>query len=286
MKSVDPGILPQSVCFSFMPSETAQQLFFYPTWCGHYFCTENYYIRRDFYPPLLLAYIRQGKFHVEYQGEHKCAQRGDILLMDCSQPHYYQAENGLEFLYLHFDGSNAHALAHSIIDTYGWLMRRDCNMAIGSQLYDMVQFHVHNGIESAFDTSMRIYRLFEQLYTQTRQEQTQNNPIDDAIQYIRAHVGEPLTLQGLSDMTCLSPCYFSHSFKRQTGFSPMEYVINTRIDRAKILLVRTSKTISEIACEVGYSTGSSLTNLFIKRVGISPKAFRNAHQSHLEPKIK
>ena len=104
MKPVDPGILPQSICFSFTPSDIAQELYFYPTWCGHYYCNSNYFIRRPSYPPLLLAYVRQGVFRVEYRGELRRAQHGDVLLLDCSEPHYYQAEDGLEFLYVHFDG--------------------------------------------------------------------------------------------------------------------------------------------------------------------------------------
>ena len=64
---------------------------------------------------------------------------------------------------------------------------------------------------------------------------------------------------------CLSASYFAHMFKRRTGFSPADYVINSRIERAKVLLVRTQKPIAEIAEEVGYSTSGSLINLFVRR---------------------
>ncbi len=280
MKPVDPGILPQSICFSFTPSDIAQELYFYPTWCGHYYCNSNYFIRRPSYPPLLLAYVRQGVFRVEYRGELRRAQHGDVLLLDCSEPHYYQAEDGLEFLYVHFDGSNAHALCRRIMETQGWHIQRENNPAIDKAIYDMVDFYQCGGIESAFESSMRIYRMFELLLSPTKQEQMESRPIDDAIQHIRSHYGEPLTLGELAAIARLSPCYFSHSFKRQTGFSPLEYVINTRIEQAKILLARTTRTVADIADEVGYGSGGSLTNLFLKRVGMSPKEFRKNHQYH------
>ena len=44
MQSVDPGIRSESVCFPFTPSQTARELLFYPTWCGHYYCTANYFM--------------------------------------------------------------------------------------------------------------------------------------------------------------------------------------------------------------------------------------------------
>ncbi len=111
MKSVDTGVLARSVCFSFTPSDTARQLYFYPTWCGHYFCTGRYFMRREYFPPLLVAYIREGTLHVEYEGETFDAKKGDVVLLDCARPHYYQAMEGLEFVYIHFDGSNSHESA-------------------------------------------------------------------------------------------------------------------------------------------------------------------------------
>ena len=73
--------------------------------------------------------------------------------------------------------------------------------------------------------------------------------------------------------------YFAHIFKRRTGFSPADYVINSRIERAKVLLVRTQKPIGEIAEEVGYSASGSLINLFVKKVGVSPRQYRVQHVS-------
>ena len=134
MQSVDPGIRSESVCFPFTPSQTARELLFYPTWCGHYYCTANYFMKRDSYPPLLIAYIRKGRFRVEYRGEFHVAEAGDVLLLDCIEPHYYHAEDGLEFVYMHFEGSNARELCRRITERHGWLIRRDNNTLIGNLL--------------------------------------------------------------------------------------------------------------------------------------------------------
>ncbi|MFR4415604.1 MAG: AraC family ligand binding domain-containing protein [Butyricicoccus sp.] len=156
MQSVDPGIRSESVCFPFTPSQAARELLFYPTWCGHYYCTANYSMKRDSYPPLLIAYIRKGCFRVEYRGEFHVAEAGDVLLLDCIEPHYYHAEDGLEFVYMHFEGSNARELCRRITDRHGWLIRRDTNTLIGPLLYDMVRFYDENGVETDMQRSARI----------------------------------------------------------------------------------------------------------------------------------
>lgn len=279
MKSVDPGILPQSVCFSFTPSNLAQELYFYPTWCGHYYCTHNYFMRRDTYPPLLVIFIREGKGNFEYRGNSFSAKKGDVVLMDCAEPHFYAAEDGLEFLYMHFNGGNSHEICQHIMKEQGSLIQGENNILIGHLLYDMVDFYSHNGIETMFQSSMRIYQLFEYLLTPGNQQMEDDNPIETVIHYIRSNFGKDITLDELANVANLSVFYFAHLFKHQTGFAPMEYVTNTRLEHTKILLVRTSRSIAEIAYKVGYSSSSSLINMFMKKVGVSPTKYRRSHQS-------
>lgn len=275
MKSVDPGILAKSVCFSFTPSDLAEKYYFYPTWCGHYYCTSNYYMKRDYFPPLLVAFIREGEFHVEYDGLIFDAQKGDVVLLDCSRPHYYHARDGLEFLYLHFDGSNAHELCQYIIDMYGPLIRNQNNVLIGNFLNNMISFYKQDGIENPFNSSMRIYKLLQLLSERDSSQLKEETVIDQTVRYIRSNIGKQIALNELANVANLSPFYFSHYFKEATGFSPIDYVINTRIDQAKILLIRTNKTVAEIAYEVGYLSSNSLINVFVQKTGVTPKQFRN-----------
>ncbi len=280
MKSVDPGILPQSICFSFTPSDLARKLYFYPTWCGHYYCTDHYFMKRNTYPPLLIVFIREGKMHVEYENQCFDAQKGDVVLLDCSKPHYYHAYNGLEFLYMHFDGSNSHEICQHILETKGALIQEDSNILIGRLLYNMVDYYQNGGIESMFQSSMRIYHLFEYLLKPPVLQTEYETPVEQSIHYIRRNYSEPLNLNKLAEIANLSPYYYAHCFKEETGFSPMEYVTNTRLEQAKVKLIRTQKTVEEIADEIGYSSSSSFINMFVKKVGYSPKQYRKFHQSH------
>lgn len=279
MKCVDIGTLAKSVCFTFTPSELAKSLYFYPTWCGHYYCTSEYYMKRKSFPPLLIVYVREGKFHFEYRDMAFDAEKGDVVLLDCSEPHYYRAYDNLEFVYMHFDGSNSHEICQHILSQQGALIRRENNVLIGNLLHNMVDFYQSGGIETMFQSSMRIYHIFEYLLAPDGQQYEKDNPVENAIRYIRSHMAEAISLEDLANEANLSVYYFAHCFKEQTGFSPIEFVINTRLEQAKILLAHTSKSVEEIACEVGYSSASSLTNIFTRKTEIPPGQYRNMYRN-------
>lgn len=278
MKSVDTGILNQSICFAFSPPQLAKELYFYMTWCGHYHCTSKYFKKRDSYPPILVLYIREGSLRVEHYGRTFDANKGDVVLIDCRKPHYYHAENGLEFVYMHFDGSNAHDICTQLLETRGPLIRSHNNVLLGNFLYNTVYFYENGGIESMFNTSMRVYKVLQLLHETEDYQDDTDSPVNTAIRYIKDNVSKKMTLKELAGLTNLSIYYFSHRFKEETGYSPMDYALNARMDRAKILLVRTGKTITDIAYEVGYGSSGSFINIFTDKVGCSPKIFRRLMQ--------
>jgi AraC-like DNA-binding protein len=275
-----PGLSPNSLCFSFTPSDLAQELFFYPTWCGHFYCNHHYFIKRETYPPLLVAYVRKGMFHVEYRGQTFEAEKGDVLLLDCREPHYYHAHDGLEFVYIHFDGSNSREICQLIMAQSGSLIRDESNILIGNLLYNMVKFHENGGVETLMLSSARIYRILEYLLASNLPQAMEDDTIQNAISYIRSNSHRKITVDELANISNFSASYFAHRFKQYTGFSPMDFVINTRLEKAKSLLIRTSKSVAEITDEVGYSSSTCLINIFEKRIGSSPKQYRKMHQSH------
>lgn len=72
----------------------------------------------------------------------------------------------------------------------------------------------------------------------------------------------------------LSDAYFSRLFKKANGISPEEFLINSRIECAKRLLLRTGDTVSEIADRSGYRSAFFFSRQFKQRTGMSPKEYR------------
>ncbi len=96
--------------------------------------------------------------------------------------------------------------------------------------------------------------------------------------YLETYYHESIQLEDLASMTHLSRFYISHSFKKEIGMSPMEYLIAIRIKESKILLRTTNYSISQVADIVGFTTPTYFSKQFRKSAGISPTDYREQYQ--------
>lgn len=92
--------------------------------------------------------------------------------------------------------------------------------------------------------------------------------------YIDSHYSENITLDILSDMSYMNKFHLVHTFTKQIGISPINYVINKRIEESKNLLATTNYSIRDIASIVGFSNSSYFSQAFKKVTGKSPKEYR------------
>ena len=87
---------------------------------------------------------------------------------------------------------------------------------------------------------------------------------------------EEISVEALAKLVEISPFHFSRVFKQTTGMSPMQFVTRERITRAQQLIRETSRSLIDIALEVGYTSPSHFAQVFGRVVGVTPSEFRNA----------
>jgi AraC family transcriptional regulator len=87
---------------------------------------------------------------------------------------------------------------------------------------------------------------------------------------IHGRLGEKITLQDIADAACMSRFHFARLFRHSTGCSPMEYLLHTRLEQAKVLLRQGITPISDIAAAIGFADQSHLTRHFRRAVGMTP----------------
>ena len=280
MKSVDPGILSKSECFSFQPSEIAAKTMKYLTWCGHYFCTDSYFMERETYPYVLVIFVREGNMDVRYNGKNYLISKGDVLLIDCVNPHYYRAHDGLEFLYAHFDGTSSHEVTDLIIQNNNSpVFRRSHNLKVGQEIFDCVQFFLKGGITNIFQEAFQIERILYLLSCEAEEKITETSPLEKVITYIHENFTRTVKIEELAEIVNVSPSHLAHTFKKQTGYAPVEYVLKMRMERAMMLLTHSSKTVAEISYEVGYESIPAFIKIFKRKTGYPPSTYRKLQKS-------
>ncbi|WP_088242639.1 helix-turn-helix domain-containing protein [Calothrix rhizosoleniae] len=93
--------------------------------------------------------------------------------------------------------------------------------------------------------------------------------------YIEENLAKTLTIAELAALVPMSEFHFARTFKILVGEPPHRYILQRRIEQAKVLLKVTRLSAAEIAYQVGFSTPSHFTAQFRKLLGVTPKQFRH-----------
>lgn len=110
--------------------------------------------------------------------------------------------------------------------------------------------------------------------TRTQDPVKPSSAIYPAIAFIRDHPRENVSMKEMADLCHLSPSYFSRLFNREIGESFVNYVNRQKIELAKEQLRGTSKSVAQIAGDVGYLNVSNFIAVFKRMEGVTPSIYR------------
>ena len=106
---------------------------------------------------------------------------------------------------------------------------------------------------------------------------TETSPMEKIITHIHENFSWTITVNELANV---SPSHLSPTFKKQTGYAPVEYILKMRMERAMMLLAHSSKTVAEIAEEVGYDSVTAFIKIFKRKTNYAPSVYRKMQTSH------
>ncbi|MEM6614701.1 MAG: AraC family transcriptional regulator [Cyanobacteria bacterium P01_C01_bin.72] len=95
-------------------------------------------------------------------------------------------------------------------------------------------------------------------------------------EYINTHLDKSLSLDELAQVVQMSAGYFSRLFKQSTGYTPHQYLIRRRVEKAKQLLRQRQLSIADVAYQVGFANQGHLNYHFKKYTGITPKTMQKS----------
>ncbi len=99
------------------------------------------------------------------------------------------------------------------------------------------------------------------------------------VEHLHKNYNQDFTNNELLEIANLSPSYFIRLFKKETGKTPQQYLVELKIEKAKELLSFSNYTVTEICFLCGFSEHSHFSKVFKKLTGLTPLNYRKLHKN-------
>ena len=125
---------------------------------------------------------------------------------------------------------------------------------------------------------LNVIGLLYNEHTMDRAQFSKKQQIEPAVEYLsKNYTNADLKISGLSDIVYMSEKNFRRLFFAVYNQTPYTYLQQLRINNAEILLLNTSKTISDIALQCGFCDVYTFSHAFKKHIGVSPSKYRQIY---------
>ena len=216
--------------------------------------------------------------------------RGEVLIIPPDQPHSLNmGENSSRYLFL-FEPETI--LGMRDIKSLMQQFNRTFYLHDGSEAHTRVRElllkaqNVYEKGDVMWNTAcygylLRMYAVLGQNYLITSQirrrepvHSVDSEVITASMGYINSHYQEELSLDDVAAFAGFSRYYFSRSFKKQTGYSFKDYLCNKRLQVAMDLLIRSNRSMRDVAIESGFGSVATFNRVFREKKGCTPTQYR------------
>ncbi len=239
-----------------------------------------------------LLRVSQGQVLCEFGNACLVLREGEIILINTKVPHqfaFYQSDAEIEYIQI-----NIQSRINTILPTgnsYLYLfmnrtfkkpyMLYNCH----SEIYQCFDKILEERTQKALCFRMAIGAYIDLIIVHMARNQmlldlnnsainSAHTQIVPAIEFVEAHYQAKFTLDELCAAIHINKYYFCKIFKKITGATLTEYVNFRRLLQAEVMLLRTSKSVAQIACECGFASNQYFTKVFKENYVLSPIAYR------------
>lgn len=210
--------------------------------------------------------------------QYSFSKENEILFLDCRNGYRIDTFGYHEGTFVHFWSEE---LAH-YMDLFKELNNGDpvlhsSSHLINTNLNKLLWMYKHpNDFHSDLMAETLVVQMVLELIQLANPNRRGNYSeyVQAAIDIINEHYAENITLDTLSEMVHISKFYLSHVFRNETGITPISYLQQVRINRAKELLRTTDLSQEAICSRIGLYNCSYLSKLFRAYEDLTPKQYR------------
>jgi len=161
-----------------------------------------------------------------------------------------------------------------LFDTY----RLSCSDQNLAALRDL-DHYIEDFTKGGWQSEAALLQIVRLIRGNCGMEDSKNPTAERVVQWLQENIAEDVSVAEIAERLKISQYYMCHMFKQYTGITISDYRNALRLRRAKDELIHTTKSITEIAMDVGYQSASYFGDIFRDSENMSPTAYRKLHRS-------
>ncbi len=239
-----------------------------------------------------LMVVTEGTLYIAAQTKEYVVNKGEYLLMPPT-PHQHGTRPGIcEFYWMHFDyheGLQDHYchstlpeydVTHLFIPMQGALSSLERIIILMKQLQDSDRRYKESTLNNALCSAILAELSAQMRHSQTKDNQLKEQLYSDILDYISWHAQGNLRVSEIASYFGYNEKYLTTFFKKYSGITLKQYILQTKMELAKTTLSETNQTVSQIAFSLGFSDAHNFSNAFHKVTGLSPSEYRASYNKH------
>ena len=211
-----------------------------------------------------IYYVIGGDAAYESAEEKQALKSGRLYVLPSTEPYRVQRNPALDFTCTYL---------HVVFSRYRVSGLIEMEVPPDSCLCQMIRTVQKAISETRIELLEQLAESFA-LFLKGNEHFVQNSLILTQVQqYIGNHISEEITIEQLSQLFSYHPNYFIRLFRRETGYTPYQYIIQQRMQYA-VTQLNLGLPNDEVCYACGYTDSSTFTRAFRKYYGVAPQKYR------------
>jgi len=279
-------VLPKKIILNFLNTDPVTKQT-YITDIGYYPKAKNHYVERPSgIKQHIIIYCTEGHGWLEINKKKVEIHPSQFIAIPANTPHKYGAneEKPWTIYWIHFKGEAASFIVELILKNSQnykpYLSYNEDRIKLFEDIY--ANLEKGYGGDTLRYVNMIFYHFLSSLIYEDKfnhSEKKEEDLVDKTIGYMQDNLEKLIRLEEFANYANLSLSHFSAIFKTKTGYSPIEYFNQLKIQKACQYISFTTLSIKNIANKLGINDQYYFSRLFAKIMGSSPNDYRKKIKS-------